>query len=142
MTIVNKVLHTLACCCLAYAGNAAAADLVVRVTEIRENAGHLMLSITDSAEGWDGTAKPIAAQREAASGKEAIFRFTDLAPGAYAAQVMHDENDNGSLDANVLGMPTEGYGFSRNPQVMRKATFEEARFDLAASGGEIVIELR
>ncbi|MND09814.1 hypothetical protein D3C83_334330 [compost metagenome] len=55
---------------------------------------------------------------------------------------MHDENDNGSLDANVLGMPTEGYGFSQNPRVMRKATFEEARFELGAEGGEIVIELR
>ena len=139
---MNKVLHGIACCFLTWAGSCAAADLVVRVTEIREKSGHLMLSITDSAAGWDGKAEPIAAQREAASGSEAVFRFSDLPPGAYAAQVMHDENDNGSLDSNVLGMPTEGYGFSRNPRVMRKATFEEARFELAVGGGEIVIELR
>jgi len=29
-------------------------------------------------------------------------------------------------------MPTEGYGFSNNPRVMRKPTWDEARFDLQA----------
>lgn len=110
---MNKTLLALALCAFGYAGATAAADLVVRVTEIRETGGHLMLSITDSADGWDGKAKPIAALREAATGADATFRFTDLKPGKYAAQVMHDQNGNRELDANVLGMPTEGYGFSR-----------------------------
>ena len=40
---------------------------------------------------------------------------------------MHDENDNNQLDTNFLGIPSEGYGFSNNPNVMRRAHFDEAR---------------
>jgi uncharacterized protein (DUF2141 family) len=40
--------------------------------------------------------------------------FPDLPPGRYAVIVFHDENDNGLLDKNGLGIPIEGYGFSNN----------------------------
>ena len=54
---------------------------------------------------------------------------------------MHDENDNNKLDANFLGIPFEGYGFSNNPNVMRRATFDEARFQLKTDA-TITIRLR
>ena len=56
--------------------------------------------------------------------------------------ITHDENGNGKLDTNVVGMPLEGYGFSNNPQVMRKPTWDEARFDVTATGAAIDIDLR
>lgn len=40
--------------------------------------------------------------------------FEDIAPGTYALAVIHDENMNGKLDTNLLGSPTEGYGFSND----------------------------
>ena len=54
---------------------------------------------------------------------------------------MHDENGNDKLDSNFMGMPTEGYGFSNNPRVMRAATFDEARFNVPAAGTSIQIVL-
>ena len=30
--------------------------------------------------------------------------------------IIHDENDNGRLDENPFGMPTEGHGFSNNAE--------------------------
>lgn len=39
--------------------------------------------------------------------------FADIPPGTYAIAVIHDENTNGKLDTSWLGIPTEGYGFSR-----------------------------
>jgi uncharacterized protein (DUF2141 family) len=65
-----------------------------------------------------------------------------LPPGQYAVQVMHDENDNGKFDTNFVGLPIEGYGFSNNPQVMRRANYDEARFDLGPDGGSVVVRLR
>ena len=56
--------------------------------------------------------------------------------------ITHDENGNGKLDTNVMGMPLEGYGFSNNPQVMRKPTWDEARFTVADSDVAIDVELR
>jgi uncharacterized protein (DUF2141 family) len=83
----------------------------------------------------------VAAQKIAASGKEVVLKF-DLPAGEYAVQVLHDENDNGKLDTNFMGMPTEGYGFSNNPQVMRRAHFDEAKFPLGEAAASIVVRLR
>jgi uncharacterized protein (DUF2141 family) len=38
----------------------------------------------------------------------------DIPYGTYAVSVFHDENSNGKLDTNMLGMPQEGVGASNN----------------------------
>jgi uncharacterized protein (DUF2141 family) len=83
----------------------------------------------------------VAAQRLKLDGNEAVLRFT-LPAGTYAVQVMHDENDNGKLDSKFMGIPTEGYGFSNNPQVLRRAHFSEAKFDIGDAPAAIVVRLR
>src|SRR6476646_3814781 len=42
--------------------------------------------------------------------------FTGYPPGDYAVTFFHDANANGKLDT-MLGVPLEGFGFSRNPVV-------------------------
>lgn len=42
--------------------------------------------------------------------------FTGFAPRDYAVTLFHDANANGKLDT-VLGVPREGFGFSRNPVI-------------------------
>lgn len=42
------------------------------------------------------------------------FTFTELKTGKYAIRYYHDENLNGKMDKNMMGKPTEGYGFSNN----------------------------
>lgn len=55
------------------------------------------------------------------------IRIQGLAPGNYAAAVIHDENSNARLDT-FAGIPREGFGFSRNPHI----TFGPPRFAAAA----------
>ncbi len=119
-----------------------AADLTVKVDDIRADKGKLMLAVYDSAAGWDGKAKPVAAQALDAAGDSVMFHFEGLAAGTYAISVMHDENGNGKLDTNFVGMPIEGYGFSNDPKVMRKATFAEASFAVDDKGTAIELHLR
>lgn len=125
---------------------AAAADLTVTVSDIRAARGTLSVAVVDSEAGWDNQARPVAAQRinvaESAPQDGAIVLRFQLPAGTYAVQVMHDENDNGKLDANFLGIPTEGYGFSNNPQALRRAFFSEARFELGEAPTSIVVRLR
>ena len=45
-----------------------------------------------------------------------VATMTQLQPGTYALTVVHDENLNHKLDT-TLGIPREGFGFSRNPVV-------------------------
>jgi len=55
--------------------------------------------------------------------------FEDIPPGTYAMAVIHDENMNGKLDTNLLGISTEGYGFSNDAKVLLGApSFSAANF--------------
>lgn len=39
-------------------------------------------------------------------------------PGRYAVAAFHDEDNDHHLTRNMLGLPTEGYAFSNNPQAL------------------------
>jgi uncharacterized protein (DUF2141 family) len=122
--------------------SAFAGDLTVKLHGIRVQTGVVKVAVVDSQEAWDGKAAPVQADGVPAQAEEASFIFKDLKPGSYAVMITHDENGNGKLDTNLMGMPLEGYGFSNNPQVMRKPTWDEARFEVPASGSAIDIDLR
>jgi|LNFM01.1.fsa_nt_gb uncharacterized protein (DUF2141 family) len=139
---IPRIFAILGLAVLSAASLATAATLEVEITDIRSSEGQLMVAVHASAEGWDGKTAPVAAQLHAPSGERALLSFEGLAPGSYAVQVMHDQNGNGKLDANFMGMPIEGYGFSNNPEVMRKATFDEARIEVGEGGTRIQLRLR
>jgi uncharacterized protein (DUF2141 family) len=62
--------------------------------------------------------------------------------GANAVIAFHDENDNGLLDANALGVPTEGYGFSNNAQGFLSApSFAAAAVTLGQTDQNISVSL-
>jgi uncharacterized protein (DUF2141 family) len=44
----------------------------------------------------------------------ATFTIDSLEYGTYAIKVYHDENSDGELDTNILGIPSEDYGFSND----------------------------
>lgn len=127
---------------VATATSSLAADLDVRLTRVANDKGQILVAVFDSEDGWDGRAKARAAQRVDASKGQVDLRFPDLEPGRYGVLVMHDENGNGTLDKTVLGIPKEGYGFSNNPRLMRRARFDEAVFELPEGGHRIEVEMR
>jgi uncharacterized protein (DUF2141 family) len=64
-----------------------------------------------------------------------LCEFSDLPAGTYAISVFHDENDDGVLNSNFVGMPREGYGFSNNyTYAMHPASFEESHFTVDDQG--------
>lgn len=138
MTIIRSCLLATSLLC----SSVHAADLTVTIADIRVSHGTLKVSINDSAQSWAGETDSVDGAIAKAQTSTQVFHFNNLLPGEYAVMAMHDENDNGKLDTNFIGMPIEGYGFSNDPKVMRKPTFEEARFQLDAAGGAIVIHLR
>jgi uncharacterized protein (DUF2141 family) len=62
--------------------------------------------------------------------------FPNVPAGTYAISVFHDENGNGKLDTNWLGIPREGVGASNNPKPrMGPPKFAAAEFHY--SGGSL-----
>ena len=56
---------------------------------------------------WIGKVLPII-------NKQVIVVIDSLVYGEYAVRVFHDENKNETIDTNILGIPTEDYGYSNN----------------------------
>ena len=48
------------------------------------------------------------------AGPNTSCTFSNIEPGTYAVAVVHDENSDGKLDKNFVGVPSEGYGVSNN----------------------------
>lgn len=125
---------------------AKAADLTVTIGEFRSTQGSLLLTVVDSEAGWNYQAKPVAQEKllvseKLAKGKNLELKFT-LPAGKYAVQVLHDENDNGKMDTNMLGIPSESYGYTNNPVVMRRAHFSETVFELKEPSTAVTVRLQ
>jgi len=65
-----------------------------------------------------------------------------LKEGIYAISLFIDSNDNKKLDKNLIGIPTEQYGFSNNAMgFLGKPSFKNASFELIKNS-EIKIKLK
>ena len=118
--------------------SAASADqLTVDITEIKEIGGSMMVAVYNTAEAWNG-GPPVASTRDSVTGETVRVIFANLEAGDYAVMLFHDANSNGELDSNMLGIPSEGYGFSNNVGRFGKPDFEEAMFTVT---GETAIEI-
>jgi uncharacterized protein (DUF2141 family) len=77
-----------------------------------------------------------------ATGTEVTVVFENLKPGDYAVSVIHDENENGELDSNLVGIPKEGFGFGNNAMGMfGPPDFQQAKVKLQATPVKQVISL-
>ncbi len=58
--------------------------------------------------------------QRAGDGLIAVSKIENLQPGEYVAIAFHDRNQNGKIDSNFLGVPTEPFGFSNDvrPQML------------------------
>ena len=82
--------------------------LDIEITGIRNNTGNIMLQLFDEKE------KVITQEIITIKDNKGIASIKDLKPGKYAVRYYHDENLSGKMETNLLGKPTEGYGFSNN----------------------------
>jgi uncharacterized protein (DUF2141 family) len=63
-------------------------------------------------------------------GKRALCVFRDVPAGSYGISAFHDENNDGKLDTNLVGYPTEEYCASNNARNLLSApSFRDARFE-------------
>ena len=108
----------------------------VHIHGVRNTNGDIACAIFNAAEGYpEESTKAYKFIRMASPGNSAICQFHDIPPGTYAVAVFHDENANGKLDKNFLGIPREGYGASNNVRPKMSApAFKDAAFSVKAGG--------
>ena len=101
-------------------------DLVVTVQGLKNDEGSVMVGLFDNDD--DFLERPVAGKVASIVSGTAEVVFDNLKPGKYGISVIHDQNDNGKLDTNSIGIPKEGFAFGNNamgmfgPPSFRKAS--------------------
>ena len=127
---------------VALGATAPVASLEVDVARLRSARGQLRLCLTSQPDKFPSCIGDARAVRRSVAADGAPIRFDGLPFGAYAVAVIHDENGNRKLDT-MLGIPREGFGFSRNPAIGFGAPrFSAASFALDAGGAQQRITMR
>jgi uncharacterized protein (DUF2141 family) len=132
-----------------------ATELRITLEGIRSSQGTILIGLYDSLESFtraielsdkdgflnDPDRFAAVALRANTVMKSAVV-LTNLDPGPYAIILFHDENGNGKLDKNALGVPTEPYGFSNNVRgFLGPPSFEEAVMKVNADDKAVRIVL-
>lgn len=128
-------LHLLFCCSALVLGSfstLAAHQLALDIGPIENKAGTLHVALYNNAEHYDAGKNAVAVQKLEVTSSQVQLQFSGLEAGQYAIKIMHDENNNGKLDRNMLGIPSEGYGFSNNAGQFGPASFADAAFTVSA----------
>ena len=120
---------------------ASAADLTVQIDDVKSAEGQLTVAVYNSSDTF--LKKPLTGVRTQATTEGKTVIIKDLPPGEYAIVVMHDVNQNGKMDKNFLGIPTEDYAFSNNATgKMGPPSFDAAKFQLPEAGSTVKVSLR
>jgi uncharacterized protein (DUF2141 family) len=129
----------------AWAANASlVSNLTVEIDGLKNRNGQVCLSVFSSSRGFPNQDKA-AVQSRCMTIQETPLRvtFRNLQPGNYAVAVLHDANADNKANRNILGIPTEGFGFSRNPAIQARAPkFGESVFLVAGTNTDVQIQLR
>ncbi len=106
-------------------------DLTVTILNIKGNDGEIVIGMYNNKESFpldDKQYKLISIGLDSLQGS---YTIKDLQGGEYAVALFHDRNSDKICNTNFLGIPKEGYGFSKNFRPKLSAPkFEDCKFEL------------
>jgi len=117
--------------------------LTVVMKGFESNEGTAMVALHDKPEAFPTKRKLVHSYVIGTiTNKTSTVVFKNLPYGTYAVAVFHDENGNGELDTNLLGIPKEGMGSSNDaPASFGPPEWEDAKISLSSEKKTITINL-
>ncbi len=114
----------------------------VDVSGLHNNTGQVVCALFASRNGFPHDLdKALMRTSVAISNQHASCEF-HVKPAPYAITVVHDENSNGKLDRNVIGVPTEGVGISGSQKPhFGIPRYERAEFNFPGGRLELPIKI-
>ena len=108
-------------------------NLTVTVENVTSNDGKISVAVYNSSEGFLKFDKVFKAGSEPSKKGSTEVVLKDLPEGTYAVAAFHDQNANGELDTNMLGIPKEPLGFSKGKmKTFGPPSFAECSFNLSS----------
>ena len=88
--------------------------VIVSITGFTSDEGDCWFALDNSKEVYESEDSVFIGKILPIINNEVLLTIDSLKYGHYAIKVFHDENSNGELDSNLLGIPSEDYGFSND----------------------------
>jgi len=113
----------------------------VKISGIRNTKGNILIYLYQGEDGFPtDTKKAFKSVSIAPAGSTIQYTFANVPAGAYAISAVHDENGNGAIDTNFVGIPKEGTAASNNAKgSFGPPKFKDAQFN---STQQSSVELR
>ncbi len=110
------------------------ATLTINITQINESVGKIQIGVYNNAADFPQKGKEFKKIIVDAHAPSTAYTLNNIPKGTYAIAVFHDKNNDGKCNRNLLGIPTEGYGFSNNilPK-LRTPSFDKTKFTIACA---------
>jgi uncharacterized protein (DUF2141 family) len=109
-------------------------SLEMEINNLESNNGPIYIRILDKNEN------PVIVGTSLVDNYSTKISFDSIYPGRYAVQFYHDENQNGKLDLNLIGIPKESYGSSNNVKpLLGPPNFKKMLFNLTENEKIIMI---
>lgn len=122
----------------------AGVNLLIAVTGVRNARGAISINLyPDAPDDFMKKGKWVERVRVPAQAGEVSACMPVPQSGRYAVSLFHDENNDRRLGRNWIGIPSEGYGFSRDaPTPLRLPHFEEAVITTGPGINRLRIKMR
>ncbi len=119
-------------------------NLNVEIAGLRESRGQICLSLFSSSRGFpDSKEDAIESQCVKINKNPMRVTFNNLPSKTYAVAVFWDDNEDGQLNRNFLGIPTERFGFSSNPVIQGgPPKFGDSAILVVGDNTDILIQLQ
>jgi uncharacterized protein (DUF2141 family) len=119
-------------------------SVVVAVSGAGSDAGTIMIAVYGSSANFNDPGKAIFLQSlDVQNGAASWSIRAESLPQEFAIAAFHDENGDGTLNRNPLGIPTERYGFSRNARGLTgPPEFTQALIDRPRNGEQVAVFIR
>lgn len=88
--------------------------ITVDISDIEKIEGQLAMGLYNKSDSFPEISKACKGIYFKVTKKNIQYIFSEIPIGDYAVAVFHDVNSNNKLDKNFLGIPKEGYAFSKN----------------------------
>lgn len=112
-------------------------QIEVEVTNFKSNKGVAYIGLYESENTFLN--KALQGEKLMIKNNKVVCTFKDIPPGTYAISVFHDEDENGELTTNFMGIPKESYAASNNAASrLGPPKWQDARFRVNA--GETVYQ--
>ena len=117
--------------------------LTVNISGFPSSDGFAMVALHNSEKSYQGEeAGAVDTKRVPVMDQKTQVVFENLAFGSYGVALYHDENVNGKLDTNAMGIPKEAYGFSNNARgFFGKPGYKDVMFQMNSVEKRITINI-